>query len=285
MSTDAVSPDEQQLTDLIAALQVVPRGGGRFAAASPDWWGDRLFGGMVVAQALSAAMKSVPAPLVPHSMHGYFFRPVVPGGDSELVVEQLREGRSFATRQVTTLQNGTPAARMICSFHALEEGEEYQPSAPVGVPKPEELEIYTGLGFFQSCDAGPVRAADGSYLSSGRFWYRAAGDVPEDPGLHACVLAFMSDLTRTSFRPRSLGTWGGHTDASIDHAVWFHRPVRTDQWLLYDLHAVINVANRATVRGTMYTRDGQLVLTMVQELLVRPIPGGEKPAPWVTETP
>jgi len=84
----------------------------------------------------------------------------------------------------------------------------------------------------------------------------------------------MSDMTRTSFRPGSLDRWGSHTDASLDHALWFHRPTRADRWLFYDLAAVINLANRATVRGSMYDEDGRLVLTMAQELLIRPLPGG-----------
>lgn len=281
--TQDVSANRARLEELLDALQPGSKGDDRFAARSPDWWGERLFGGMVVAQALSAAISCVDGALRPHSMHGYFFRPVVPGPDAELVVERVRDSRSFATREVTTLQNGKPAARMTCSFCVDEDGEEYQPSMPAGVPVPEDLEIGTPPGPFESCDAGPVSAADGTYLSSGRYWNRTAGLLPDDPSLQTCVLALMSDMTRTSFRPRSLHTWGSHTDASIDHAVWFHRPARPDRWLLYDLCAVVNTANRAVVRGSMYTRDGALVLTMVQELLIRPVPGGGKPAPWLAE--
>jgi acyl-CoA thioesterase II len=272
-----------ELSNLIEALRPVPVEDGHFRVPSPDWWGERLFGGMVVAQALSAATRCVEGSLRPHSMHGYFFRPVVPGPDSDLMVNRVRNGRSFATREVTTVQNGKAAARMMCSFCVEERGEEeYQPPMPP-VPSPEELEVGTPPGPFESCDAGPVLAADGTYVSSGRFWNRTTVPLPEEPALWSCVLALMSDMTRTSFRPGSLHTWGSHSDISIDHALWFHRVARPDEWLLYDLHAMVNSANRATVRGSMYTRDGKLVLSMVQELLIRPIPGGGSPAPWLAE--
>lgn len=259
-------------------MRTVPDGADRFTAPSPDWWGERLFGGMVVAQALDAAVQCVEGTMRAHSMHGYFFRPVLPGTDTQLVVERLRDSRSFSTRDVTTFQNGKPAARMTCSFCVDEEGEEYQPTMPAGVPEPDELEVMSPPGPFESADAGAVRGADGTYVSSGRFWNRTRGAVGDDPAVHVCLLALMSDMTRTSFRPLSIHTWGGHTDASIDHALWFHHPARPDEWLLYDLCALINTGNRATVRGAMYTRRGTLVLTMVQELLIRPLAGGGAPA-------
>jgi acyl-CoA thioesterase-2 len=282
--TDAGSTDERdQLAELVEALLLTERGDDTFEALSPDWWGERVFGGMVVAQALSAACRCVGEGFRPHSMHGYFFRPVVPGPEAVIKVERVRDGRSFVTREVTSLQNGKISARMACSFHLDEEGEEYQPPMPAGVPPPEELEVGNPPGPFESCDAGPVAGADGTFTSSGRFWNRTIRALPDDPVVHACMLALMSDMTRTSFRPRSLHLWGSHTDASIDHALWFHRPARADEWLFYDLCALVNTSNRATVRGSMYDRGGLLVLSMVQELLIRPIPGGGSPAPWLAD--
>jgi acyl-CoA thioesterase II len=278
-------PQAAQLQALVDALQPTPAGADRFTLPAPDWWGPRLFGGMVVAQAMSAALPTVAEGYRPHSLHGYFLRPVEPGPLVELSVERLRDGRAFALRQVTLIQQGDIAARMSCSFHVDEEGEEYQPTMPTDVPPPEELAVGNPPGPFDIVDAGPVPAQDGTYRSSGRYWNRTCGPLPDDPGLHVCVLALMSDMTRTSFRPTSLHLWGSHTDASIDHAVWFHSPARADEWLHYDLHAPVNRGNRAFVRGSMYSRDGRLVLSMSQELLVRPIPRGGQLAPWLAEVP
>ncbi|MHB8594762.1 MAG: acyl-CoA thioesterase, partial [Acidimicrobiales bacterium] len=149
------------------------------------------------------------------------------------------------------------------------------------VPLPEDLEMRATPGPFDACDAGPLQADDGTFLSSGRYWLRSCDTLPDVPAVHVCMLALLSDMTRTSFRPLSLDTWRSHTDASIDHAVWFHRAARADEWLFFDLHAVINVGNRSVVRGSLYTGQGQLCLSMAQELLIRPIPGGGEPAPWL----
>lgn len=276
----------RQLDELVEVLRPRPVGTDRFAVPSPDWWGPRLFGGAVVAQALAGAIRTVEPGLRPHSMHGYFFRPVVPGPDAELVVERVRDSRTFSTREVTTVQNGKPAARFTCSFTGDEPGDEraehYEPPMP-DVPGPDQLAVGEPPGPFDSADAGPLRAEDGSYRSSGRYWNRTCGPLPDDPAVQVCVLALLSDMTRTSFRPPSLETWASHTDASIDHAIWFHRPARADEWLFYELAAVINLDNRATVRGVMYSRHGEVVLSMAQELLIRPVPGGGEPAPWLAE--
>jgi acyl-CoA thioesterase-2 len=263
----------------------------RFELPTVDWWPGRLFGGMVVAQALAAAAETVGPDLVPHSMHGYFFRPVMPASSVELAVHDVRNSRTFATREVTTYQDGRTCARMTASFTVEEEGaDEYQLPPPLGTPRPEELAPVHPPGPFLSCDAGPVIDADAMvasgeggtpvYRSSGRFWSRVCGHLPDDARLHACVLALMSDMTRASFRPGSMDRWASHTDASLDHAVWFHRPARIDDWVLFDLAAVVNTANRAAVRGALYRADGALACSMAQELLIRPLPGGGQVPPW-----
>lgn len=269
---------------------------GRFVLPTVDWWPGRLFGGMVVAQALAAAAETVDGALVAHSMHGYFFRPVAPASSVELTVEDVRNSRTFATREVTTWQNGKICARMTASFLTPEEGaDEYQLPLPAATAAPEDLLVVYPPGPFATCDAGAVvdpeataaHAKNGPpvYRSSGRFWNRTCGRLPDDPRLHACAVALMSDMTRATFRPGSMDRWGSHTDASIDHAVWFHRPARPDEWLLFDLHAVVNTANRAAVRGALYRRDGALVCSMAQELLIRPLPGGGEVAPWAAALP
>ncbi|HLI73892.1 MAG TPA: acyl-CoA thioesterase domain-containing protein [Acidimicrobiales bacterium] len=287
------------LHQLVDAIQVAPAGEDVFTAVSPDWWGERVFGGMVLAQVLNAAIRTTPADggLPPHSVHGYFLRAVRPGSPVTLEVEHLRDSRSFATRQVSASQDGRLTSRFACSFHAAEDGPEYQVPMP-DVPSPDEGRADDGQpvdgqpvdghgppGPFDVVDLGPLRNADGTFSSSGRWWVRTCGRLPDDPALHGCALAIMSDLTRSSFRPLTLDEWGTHTDASIDHALWLHRPARADEWLFYDLQALVNTGGRSVVRGSMYRRDGQLCMSMAQELLIRPLPGQGGRAPWLGEGP
>jgi acyl-CoA thioesterase-2 len=271
------------LDELVEAVQVRPAGTDVFEASAPDWWGGRIFGGMVVAQVVRAATHGLGPGLVPHSLHGYFLRAVTPGPPVTLRVEHLREGRTFTTRQVSAEQGGTATSRFLCSFHADEEGDEYQ--LPMqDVPAPSALVPQTLPGPFLACDAGPLPGDDGTFRSSARLWYRTRGPLPDDPALHAAMLGYVSDMTRTSFRPLSLDAWGTHTDASVDHAVWFHRRARADQWLFYDLQAIVNTAGRSLVRGALYTEAGDLVLSMSQELLIRRLPGAGGTAPWAGAT-
>ena len=272
-------PEPGALGELTAALVARPTGPGTFAAQSPDWWGgDRVFGGMVVAQALSAAIQSVDLGTPVHSLHGYFLRPSAPGRPVQLTVGHLRDGRSFTTREVTSHVDGKLTFKMACSFHADEEGEEYQLPMP-DVPGPDEVAQADVPIPFLVRELGPGnRRADGSFDSTRRVWLRTRGALPDDPLLHTCVVAYLSDMTGAAFRPHSLGTWGTHTDASLDHCLWFHRPVRADEWLLFDLAAVVNAGGRATVRGAMFGRDGRLRVSMTQELLIRLL---DEPAPEV----
>lgn len=216
----------------------------------------------------------------PHSLHGYFLRPVGPDSQVTIEVEPLRDGRAFAVRQVTTMEGDRPVARFMCSFHLDETGEtEYQLSPPTNLAAPEDLEPSGSDAYFDLRVGDPVLAEDGTYLASGRHWVRVHPPLPEDPAVHACLLAVFSDQTRASFRPHSLDSWGTHTDASLDHAVWFHSPARADDWLRYELQALVNRGNRSTVRGTMYDSRGALVMSMAQEVLIRPIPGAEPQIP------
>ena len=271
-----------QLEQLVEAIQTRPSGPGLFSATPPDWWGPRVFGGMVVAQSLDAALQTVDPTHRPHSLHGYFLRPLLPAVPCHLRVEHLRDGRSFALRQVTVEQGQGPAARFMCSFHVDEFGDEYQ--LPMqDVDEPDSLPPSGMPGPFDSRDAGPRRdPSDGAYLSTARLWHRACGPLGDDPRVHACLLSYLSDMTRTSFRPLSLDVWGAHTDASIDHTVWFHRPMRADEWVLSDFQAVINAGNRSVVRGTMYTRAGVLSMSMTQELLIRRVGEPVELPPWLT---
>jgi acyl-CoA thioesterase-2 len=240
---------------------------------------------MVVAQCLNAALHTVGPALRPHSLHGYFLRPLIPAVGCQVRVDHLRDSRSFAMRQVTMEQDRGPAARFMCSFHIEEPGDEYQIPKP-DVAAPDSLPATGMPGPFDSRDAGPARMTpDGPYLSTARLWHRTCGPLGDDPAIHVCLLAYLSDMTRTSFRPLSLHTWGAHTDASIDHTVWFHRPMRADEWVLSDFQAVVNAGSRSVVRGTMYSGAGVLSMSMTQELLIRPTGQPGQPAgaaPWLS---
>ena len=253
-----------------------------FVTTSPNWWmGDRTFGGMVVAQALHAAMLTAPAEAELHSLHGYFLRPTAPGAQTTHVVDCVRDGRSFSLREVRSLVDGKETFRLACSFHAPEVGDEYQLPAPPGVPRAQEIEGFEAPFPFDIREIGATeRREDGTYESTRRCWFRTREPLPDDRAIHACVLTYFSDMTGASFRPLSLGSWGTHTDASLDHAVWFHRPWRADVWSLFNIHALVNAGGRATIRATMHSEDGTLHLSMAQELLIRKLE-----TPLVFETP
>ena len=244
------------MQDLVDTIATTRDPGGRFHAVAPDWFGDRVFGGMGVAQALHAAMQTVDNDRRPHSMHADFLGALRPG-PIELEVESLRDGRTFATRQVTSIQNGRRALRATVSFHGADHGDEYQlpmPDAPAPETLPREKDPGPGPPFDMR-DVGPTeRRADGTYRSTRRYWARALAPLPDTPLAHYTVAAFMSDMTGTSFRPYSLGEWGTHTDASIDHALWFHREPRFDEWVYADFHALVNHAGRSTVRAAPIAR-------------------------------
>jgi acyl-CoA thioesterase-2 len=267
------SPDPPGVDQLVAALKVTAQGPGRFSAPSPDWWGgERVFGGMVMAQAMAAAAATVPPEFAPNSLHAYFLGPTPTGVDPRFEVESLRDGRAFVGRRVTTVAGDRPTLALTCSFHRPEEGEEYQLAAP-DLPGPEGLPEAGPPVPFDLRELGPTpQRRDGTYEATRRCWMRARQPLPDDPALHAAALAYISDMTGAAFRPHSLGTWGTHTDASLDHSLWFHRPARVDQWLLYVLEALVNAGGRSTVRGLIYDREGRLVASMAQELLIRPLP-------------
>jgi acyl-CoA thioesterase II len=242
-----------------------------FATQSPDWWmTGRTFGGMVVAQALNAAFRTVPDSLDVHSLHGYFLRPIPSGSCTTHRVSEVRDGRSFSLREVSTMVSGKECFRMTCSFHAPEHGDEYQLPMAAGIPPPEALSGVEAPFPFDVREIGPTEQRDdGSYLSTRRCWFRTRESLSDETILHVCLLAYFSDMTAASFRPGSMSTWGTHTDASLDHALWFHRKCRADEWNFFDIHALVNSGGRATIRATMHGEDGQLHLSMAQELLIR----------------
>ena len=235
--------------------------------------GDRTFGGMVVAQALHAAMQTAPVGAELHSLHGYFLRPTAPGAQTTHVVDKVRDGRSFSLRDVRSLVDGKETFRLACSFHAPENGDKY-PAArwrreSRGHRRSKDSKRRSRFDPSRGARCDVERRSDGTYESTRRCWFRTREALPDDRAIHACLLTYFSDMTGASFRPLSLGSWGTHTDASLDHAVWFHRPWRADAWSLFDIHTLVNAGGRATIRATMHGEDETLHLSMAQELLIR----------------
>jgi len=256
------------------ALQVASQEEDRFRGVYPGWNGyPRVFGGVVLAQAISAAVQTVDGPKVPNSMHGVFLRPGMPGDEPELHVERVRDGRSFSTRQVSSFIGGKETSRFIVSFAIPEDSPEYQLGMPE-VPRPASEKISSEDLPFELVELGhSERRGDGSYEWTRRAWLRCAARVEADAGLQAAAIAYASDITLTAFQPGVESIEDDTTDASLDHALWFHRSSNICEWHLFDLRCVSISSSRSTVQGVLYDDQGRLVASMAQELLIRPLNG------------
>ncbi len=244
--------------------------------------GMRLFGGQVAAQALRAATLSVDADHHPHSLHGYFLRPGSPDGPLILHVDRIREGSSFTTRRVVARQEGEAIFNLSCSFHKDEDGPDYVPSMPEGIPDPDDDRAdWDETMFAEFNKRSPFEMRElkmeprderGHLTSTRRIWIRTRGPLPADRSLQACVATFVSDMGAVFAAARAVGAAPGTMmAASLDHAMWFHRPLALDEWVLYDLAPVSNGGARGLVRGAMYGRDGSIGVSVSQEALVRPL--------------
>jgi acyl-CoA thioesterase-2 len=254
-------------------------------------WG-RLFGGQVAAQALVAAARTVEGRLA-HSLHAYFLRPGDPAVPVIYTVDPIRDGSSFTTRRTVALQRGRAIFNMSVSFHKLEEGFEHQDEMPDS-PDPDSLptwqERFASLGtkipeqmrsWMQRERAIDLRSTQPMSMMGGEpqagpnlVWFRTNGSLPEDPRLHQCLIAYASDMSllENVMRPHGRG-WPERTvmTASLDHAIWFHRQARADEWLLYAQDSPAAFGARGFARGTIFSRDGVLVASVAQEGLVRPL--------------
>lgn len=253
-------------------------------------WG-RVFGGQVLGQALSAAAQTVPSGRVVHSLHGYFLRP----GDADKPiiydVDRIRDGQSFTTRRVVAIQGGKAIFSLGASFQTPEEGFEHADAMPE-VPDPETLESETVLAAriaemipeplrTQVLAERPIEVRPVQPLNPLRprvgpphreLWYRTSGALPDDPALHQFLLAYASDFNfiGTSMQPHGV-SWMSPTMqvASLDHAMWFHRPFRFDSWLLYVIDSPSAAGSRGFVRGRFFDQQGRLVASTAQEGLIR----------------
>ena len=258
---------------LLRLLELEPKGRDRYVAATPSDGPSRLFGGQVASQSLRAATLTVEPERHANSMHAYFVRPGTPEVPLELEVHRVRDGRSFSIRQVTASQGGDEIFVLGASFHVAEEGDDWQLPAPAGVPGPDDTaDFESPLGRFSSMspfDLRPVRTG-AAFPVMHPFWVRTKERLDDDPALHACVVAFISDMGVVGSARGPSSTAVPFAGASLDHAVWFHRPVRADEWLLFSVAPVTNAAARGLALGTMHTGDGVHAASVVQEALLRP---------------
>jgi acyl-CoA thioesterase-2 len=264
-----------------------------FRGRSPDERVQRVFGGQVAGQALVAAGRTVPADRPVHSLHAYFIRPGDPSVPLVYTVDRVRDGRSFTTRRVTGIQHGKPIFTLSASFHHPETGYEHTTPMPA-VRRPEELRsnaerLAEALGValpahlraspIELRSAGPLsielardpslRAADDH---SNLIWLRVTEELPDDPLLHVVLMTYVSDLTLLDTALLEHGTTlydDRNSGASLDHAMWFHRSFRADRWLLYAQESPIASGGRVFARGEVFTADGDLVVSVVQEGLIR----------------
>lgn len=246
----------------------------------------RVFGGQVLAQALTAAYRTVADDRRAHSLSAYFLRPGLAGVPISYRIEQLRDGRTFSTRRVEASQDGRLIFFMAASFHLLEPGLNHADAAPAGVPAPEDcppLSEVLGARSRRSVEAWQQEwgvletrfasdtAAAGDRDAAMKVWVRAESQLPGDPRLHQAVLAYLSDLTllAVSTVPHPVEFAGpGMQAASINHAMWFHRAARADQWLLYDQVSPSASAGLGFSFGRLFS-GGQLVASCAQEGLIR----------------
>ncbi len=276
-------PEVDPVARLLGLLELDPIGADRFQVENPDaGYGDRVFGGQVAAQALRAATHTVEVDHLAHSLHAYFVRPGRPGVPIEFEVERTRDGRSFTTRRVVAAQGPEVIFEMSASFHVDEPGLDYQLPRAGDVPEPDdtperwlfippEARPYLPM---EMRELGPTDADEqGFHRSTRRAWIRMKRSVGDDPVIHQCLLTYLSDMGAVfgAIKPSPDFALGSLMGASLDHAMWFHRPMRADAWFLYDLQAVSNAGSRGLARGTMHTADGVLGVSLAQEALLRVI--------------
>ncbi len=261
-----------------------------FRGRSPSDRRQRVFGGQVAGQALVAAGRTVPSDRPVHSLHAYFIRPGDPAVPIIYIVDRVRDGRSFTTRRVSAIQHGKVIFTLSASFHHAEPGPEHSapmPDAPPPEsvpPTAERLEKLFGVRAHESFLDTPIDLRFAGPLSHEVFldpslrtdrslvWLRADGDLPDDPLLHVCLMTYVSDMTLLdSVLIRQGLSWadGRTTGASLDHAMWFHRPFRVDRWLLYAQESPAAAGARGLARGEVFTQDGTLVVSVMQEGLIR----------------
>ena len=268
-----------------------------FRGRSPEERVQRVFGGQVAGQALVAAGRTVPPDRPVHSLHAYFIRPGDPAVPIVYLVDRVRDGRSFTTRRVSAVQHGQTIFTLSASFHHPEPGPEHADPMP-DVPPPEAVErnsdrlarllvqvppqVRESPVDLRSIGPMSAEAVRDPSLRTTRnlIWLRVDGDLPDDPLLHVCLMTYASDLTLLDSVLLGHGlTWldGRTSGASLDHAMWFHRPFRADRWLLYVQDSPVASGARGLAHGEVFTAAGELVVSVMQEGLIRSRPRSAEP--------
>lgn len=283
----------QSVAELLDLLDLEEIEVGLFRGKQPRSALQRVFGGQVLAQSLVASSRTVPPDRRLHSMHGYFIRPGRTDVPIVFEVENLRDGRSFSARRAVARQGGQPIFFASSSFHLPEDGLEHEDAMPGDVPEPEDCpvlsEVLSGVtgrpasfweqewGAIEVRYIGDSRPPDGlltdpEHPALSRVWIRTSGPLPDDPRVHESALAYASDLTllSASLTPHAKFIGLDVQAASIDHAMWFHRPFRADQWLLYDQTSP-SASSALGLSTARLFQHGRLVCTAAQEGLIRPL--------------
>jgi acyl-CoA thioesterase-2 len=285
------------LAGLLAALDLTDTGArtSEDIFTGPSQWMPlgRVFGGQVLAQSLVAAQRTIAEDRLVHSMHGYFLRPGNVNQPITFSVDRIHDGRSFSTRRTQAYQGGLPILSMIASFQDEDPGLEHQTPMPTDLPEPESLpsaaESLSGIdhpvaNYWATERAFDLRhipspiyfSVEGEHVAHQAIWVKSLGPLPDDPALHRAALAYLSDYTILEPIMRAHGvSWGtpGLKAASLDHAMWWHRFSRVDEWLLYVQESPNAIGGRGLSLGRIYTREGMLVASVAQEGMIR-VPQG-----------
>jgi acyl-CoA thioesterase-2 len=279
----------KELDELLGLLDLEQIEVNIFRGRSPDERVQRVFGGQVAGQAMVAAGRTVPADRPVHSLHAYFIRAGDPAVPIVYTVDRVRDGRSFSTRRVSAIQHGKTIFTLSASFHRPEPGPEHADPMPAA-PPPETIEpnvarlarllgpdrMRPHMHPIDVRSVGPLSAEAARdpalRTTSNLVWLRVDAELPDDPLLHVCLMTYASDMTLLDSVLTGHGLFwqdGQMSGASLDHAMWFHRPFRADRWLLYAQESPAAYGARGLARGQVFTDSGELVVSVMQEGLVR----------------
>lgn len=288
-------PDPDPVASMLAVLDLAQSGARTtediFTGVSQKMPLGRVYGGQVLAQSIVAAERTIPDGRSVHSMHGYFLRPGDASKGITFSVDRIHDGRSFSTRRTQAFQEGVPIFSMIASFQDADPGIEHQTDLPAGLPAPEDLpdledhlaglhpvskRLFTDRPVDLRHFPSPIYlSVDGAHVPRQAVWMRTRRAIPDDPRIHRAALAYLSDLTIQESILRAHGvSWAtpGLKVASLDHAMWWHRPGRVDDWMLYVQESPSARGGRGLATGRIYSRDGMLLASVAQEIMVR-VPG------------
>jgi acyl-CoA thioesterase-2 len=285
-------PDPDPVASMLAVLDLSQSGARTtediFTGVSQSMPLGRVYGGQVLAQSIVAAERTIPDGRAVHSMHGYFLRPGDASKGITFSVDRIHDGRSFSTRRTQAFQEGVPIFSMIASFQDADPGLEHQTDMPDGVPEPEELPdledhlaglhpMSKRLFIDRPVDLRHVPSpiylsVEGEHVPRQAVWMRIRRQIPDDKHIHRAALAYLSDLTIQESILRAHGVaWAspGLKVASLDHAMWWHRPGRVDEWMLYVQESPNARGGRGLATGRIYSREGMLLAGVAQEIMVR----------------